>query len=98
MSLFAADAPSVATTPAQDLAESTARLASLRFLIIAAARREQTREQLARLRRQYSALIDEIAMSFGVQAAMDAKESVERSVTVPRGWRPAAAPRDEERF
>ena len=109
MSTVADDAPSVATAtvqaPARDLATCTERLASLRFLIVLAARREsaggtafapreQVRSELATLRRQYSALIDEIAMNFGVQQAMDAKEEVERKVSLPSGWKPPASWRD----
>ena len=110
MSTLATDAPSVETaavkTPARDLATCTEKLASLRFLVVLAARRESSggvafssREQahgeLALLRRQYSALIDEIAMNFGVQEAMDAKEMVEKKVSLPSGWRPPASLRDE---
>jgi hypothetical protein len=78
------------------LATSIDELAGLRFSIILTARwetsasgdwelRDDLRGRLARLRRDYSNKIDEIAMSFGVQFAMDAKEEVERSMYVPRG-------------
>ena len=49
----------------------------------------------ATLRRQYSEKIDEIAMKFGIQNAMDTKEEVERSVFVPR-FEDAAEVPDED--
>ena len=88
--------------PANNLAVCTEKLADLRFLIILTARWESSdnvdRAQrdlmhcdLVRLRRQYGDQIDEIAMSFGVQQAMDAKEDVERRVQVPAGVQPPPA-------
>lgn len=79
-----------------ELETSIDELASLRFSIILTARfadsptqtrerREELHARLASLRRQYSEKIDEIAMTLSVQAAMDAKEEVERTVAVPRG-------------
>lgn len=76
------------------LAASTEELAGLRFSIILTAkweasasedvqRRNELRAELRDLRRQYSEKIDEIAITFGVQSAMDAKEEVEHTVTVP---------------
>lgn len=47
-------------------------------------RRGELRAELAELRRLYFDEIDEIAMHFGVQQAMDAKEEVERNVVLPR--------------
>lgn len=87
--------PEVETGEAQ-LAASIEELASLRFTITLTARfadspsedperREQLRERLATLRRQYENKVDSIAMTLGVQAAMTAKDEVERKVTVPRG-------------
>lgn len=87
--------------PANNLAVCTEKLADLRFLIILTARwensdnvdreqRELTRQDLIRLRKQYSEQIDVIAMSFGVQEAMDAKEDVERRIQVPPGIQPPA--------
>jgi len=78
------------------LAASTQELAGLRFSIILTARwvasaseeierRNELRTELEELRRRYSEKIDEIAMTFGVQNAIDAKENVERTVTVPSG-------------
>jgi hypothetical protein len=45
-------------------------------------RRAELRRDLEQLRRSYRARIDSIAMSFGVDAAMKAKEKVERTVTL----------------
>jgi hypothetical protein len=84
-------------------------LASLRFSIILTARwersaedelerREELRDELARLRRQYSEKIDEIAMTFGIQTAMNAKDEVENSVTVPMGMDLKLAPIEESDF
>ena len=78
------------------LAASTNELASLRFSIILPARwetaagqnlerRNELRAELADLRREYSQKVDYLAMTFGIQSAMDAKEEVERSVVVPLG-------------
>jgi hypothetical protein len=77
------------------LEASIDELASLRFSIILTARfvnspsqtegrREELSARLAALRRQYSEKIDEIAMTLSVQAAMDAKDKVERTVSAPR--------------
>jgi hypothetical protein len=88
------------------LATSTEELARLRFAIILAARwealvsedldrRNELSAKLSDLRRQYSLKIDEIAMSFGVQNAMNAKEEVERTVTVPRGTKPPITPSND---
>jgi hypothetical protein len=78
------------------LATATAELADLRFSIIVtarweasasgdAARRNALHSTLKGLRFQYSQKIDEVAMRFGVQRAMDAKDEVECTVTVPQG-------------
>lgn len=77
-----------------NLAAMTQELASLRFSIILLARWESSRgidreslaelrTELAELRTLYSDKIDEIAMTFSVQQAMDTKQNVERTVTVP---------------
>ncbi len=76
---------------------SKEELASLRFSILVTAkwewsasedgdeeRRDELRDELAGLRRQYAEKIDEIAMTFGVQNAMDAKAEVERTVFIPK--------------
>jgi hypothetical protein len=89
------------------LAASIDELAGLRFSIILTARwegaasdnrelQEDLRARLVRLRRQYSDKIDEIAMAFGVQFALDAKDEVERSVIVPKGISLPVETRDEE--
>ena len=78
------------------LAACTNELASLRFSIILTARwetaadedlerRNELRAELADLRSQYSQKVDYLAMTFGIQSAMDAKEEVERDVVVPLG-------------
>jgi hypothetical protein len=70
-------------------------LAALRFSIILTARweasesddpehRTELRADLALLRKHYGDKIDEIAMTFGVDEAVKAKEEVERTVIVPR--------------
>ena len=81
------------------LAANTEELASVRFSIILTAkwaasagvdseRRNELRDELDDLRRRYSAKIDEIAMAFGVQNAINAKEEVERTVAIPLGLKP----------
>jgi hypothetical protein len=73
----------------------TDELAALRFSIILTARweasdsetpdrRAELRADLALLRKHYGDKVDEIAMTFGVDQAMKAKEEVERTVVVPR--------------
>ena len=81
------------------LAYETEELAALRFSIILTARweasddedpqqRAELRADLSLLRRHFGDKIDEIAMTFGVEAAMKAKEEVERTVVVPRDLKP----------
>lgn len=85
--------------PFENLPTAMEKLGALRYLIILTARWESSdsteparrkvmRRDLARLRRNYSDKIDEIAMNHGVQQAINAKECVERSVTVPKSARP----------
>ena len=85
--------------PQRNLMALTEKLASVRYLIILTARwaasdsigherRDLMNRDLARIRREYCGLIDDIAMNFGVQAAMDAKEDVEENVAVPKGIKP----------
>ena len=85
------------------------KLASVRYLIILTARwaesdsigrerRRQMNRDLVRLRKEYSALIDDVAMNFGIQAAMDAKEGVERNVMVPKGIKPPEQNEIEEGY
>jgi hypothetical protein len=89
------------------LAGLTDELAGLRFSIlltskweasdtIAAERRAELRQELSILRSLYLNQVDEIAMSFGVQAAIDTKEEIERTVVLPDDMRPSAMPLDME--
>ncbi len=89
------------------LAPGTEKLAELRYLIILTTRwesadcvdeerRARFRADLISLHRQYFAKIDEIAMSCGVQQAMDAQETVERTVTVPHNISPSVEPQRDE--
>jgi hypothetical protein len=81
------------------LSDSVEQLASLRFSIVLSARwensgilsghaRTELRDELRQLRSKYANKIDEIAMTYGVQAAMVAQEGVEREVTVPKNMAP----------
>jgi hypothetical protein len=93
-----------------NLAAMTQELAGLRFSIILLARWEASRSVdasgLADLRRELNELralyfdkIDTLAMSFGVQQAMETKASVERSVVVPRGMTPTnLRPQEQEQL
>ncbi|MFZ0746258.1 MAG: hypothetical protein WAM85_17755 [Terracidiphilus sp.] len=89
------------------LAASIDELAGLRFSIILTAkwetsesvdaeRRNELHAELLDLRRQYSQKIDEIAMTFGVQSAMNAKEEVEHSVAVPLGMDTSITPNQDD--
>ena len=77
----------------------TEELAALRFSIILTARwaasdnesperRAELCDELALLRRHYGDKIDEIAMTFGVQQAIETQNQVERAVLVPRDAKP----------
>lgn len=77
------------------LASVMEELVRLRFSILLTARweaaetddperRGELRAELADLRKFYLDEIDEIAMKFGVQQAMDAKDEVEHNVVLPR--------------
>ena len=77
------------------LAASAEELAGIRFSIMLTAkweasdsqtpeRRGELRAELSILRSLYLNQIDDIAMAFGVQEAMDLKDEVERTVTVPK--------------
>ena len=81
------------------LAYEIAELAALRFSIILTARweasgdeapeqRADLRTDLSLLRRYYGDKIDDIALTFGVEEAMRAKDDVERTVVVPRDMKP----------
>lgn len=89
------------------LAYETEELAALRFSIILTARWEASDDQdplqraelhadLSLLRRHYGDKIDELAMTFGVEEAMKAKDEVERTVVVPRDMKPMPIRRAEE--
>jgi hypothetical protein len=89
------------------LAYETEELAALRFSIILTARweasddedpeqRAELRADLSLLRRHFSDKIDEIAMTFGVEEAMKAKDTAERTVVVPRDLKPLNIHRHEE--
>jgi hypothetical protein len=92
-----------------NLAAMTQELAGLRFSILLLARWEASRKvdaaslkemrrELAELRALYFEKIDELAMTFGVQQAMETQRSVERSVVVPRGMVPPLAEREREQL
>ena len=89
------------------LAYETEELAALRFSIILTARweasddedpqqRAELRADLSLPRRHFGDKIDEIAMTFGVEEAMKAKDEVERTVVVPRDMKPLPIQREEE--
>jgi len=84
-------------------------LAGLRFAIVLLARwerfdnldaenRAELREELVHLRALYSSTIDEVAMTMGVQQAMDAKAQVEQTVEVPRGMMPPKMVSEDEQL
>lgn len=86
-------------TSAELLDYETEELAALRFSIVLTARwadsedepperRAELRDELELLRQHYGDKIDEIAMTFGVQKAMEAQNQVERTVIVPRDVKP----------
>jgi hypothetical protein len=92
-----------------NLAAMTQELASLRFSIILLARWEASRSvskenlaelrgELTHLRALYLEKIDETAMTFGVQQAIDTKEAVERTVTVPKGMMPPLKGKQQEQL
>lgn len=96
-------------TPQRNLIALTEKLASLRYLIILTARWEGSdtigRERrvlmnrdLVNLRREYSEVIDDIAIACGVQAAMDAQHLTERNVMVPRDIQPPSVLEDEDGY
>ena len=52
-------------------------------------RRKMMKRDLVRMRRSVVCLfIDDIAMTCGIQAAMEAKEDIESRVMVPKGIKP----------
>ena len=58
--------------------------------------RAELRADLSLLRRHFGDKIDEIAMTFGVEEAMKARDTVERTVVVPRDLKPLNIRRQEE--
>jgi hypothetical protein len=89
------------------LAYEIEELAALRFSIILTARweasddedpqqRAELRADLSLLRRHYGDKIDEMAMTFGVEEAMKAKDEVERTVVVPCDMKPLKTQRHEQ--
>ena len=85
------------------LSDAVEQLAGLRFSVVLTARwessgvlsgqaRDELRDELRQLRSRYSDKIDEIAMGYGVQTAMEAQESVEREVNVPMIMAPPRNP------
>jgi len=79
-------------------------LAAVRFSIILTARwaasddeaperRAELREELELLHKHYGDKIDEIAMTFGVQQAIETMDEVERTVVVPAEVKPIAKPK-----
>lgn len=97
-------------TEERTLAGAIEELVRLRFSILLTARweaaetddaerRGELRAELADLRKFYFDEIDEIAMTFGVQQAMDAKNEVEHNVVLPRdAGLPADQPEDRPYF
>ena len=86
------------------LTYETEELAAVRFSIILTARwaasndetperRAELREELELLRKHYGDKIDEIAMTFGVQQAIETRDEVERTVIVPVEVKPIANPK-----
>jgi hypothetical protein len=95
--------------PATLLATKTEELAGLRLSVILTAKwgtsagvdpeqREELRTELVGLRRRYSEKIDEIAMTLGVQNAMESKEYVERTVVIQPGMKPPLRHSDRDRL
>jgi hypothetical protein len=84
-------------------------LTGLRFSIVLLARwqasdsvaeenRAELRGELAHLRKLYFETIDEMAMTFGVQHAIDAQKQVESTVQVPRNMMPPLKHREQEQL
>lgn len=109
MSQALLDAPAreaSALIPARpNLAVLTEKMAELRFQILLTARWERSdhlgrderqimRSDLVRMRKQYSDKIDEIAMNFSVQHAMEAQQDVEQRVVVPAHIAPRSRVRE----
>jgi hypothetical protein len=91
------------------LAAKTEELAGLRFSILltskwtvseslADERRAELRTELSNLRSLYVEKIDEIAMAFGVQVAIEAKEEIEHEVFVPEEMNECVLPMDTDQL
>ena len=91
------------------LALKAEELAGIHFSILLTARweaaergdaehRAELRNDLTNLRASFYDKVDDIAMSFGVQAAMDAKRSVERTVMLPRENPLTSLPSEEKQY
>jgi len=85
------------------LTYETEELAAVRFSIILTARwvasddetaerRAELRGELELLRKHYGDKIDEIAMTYGVQQAIESRDEVERTVIVPFEAEPISTP------
>ena len=103
------DADYIKDQPKALLATKTGELAGLRFSILLTAkwetaemlgadRRAELRAQLSNLRSRYFDKMDEIAMAFGVQKAIEAKEKVENEVELPDDMIPSVMPNEPERL
>jgi hypothetical protein len=91
------------------LSAMTQELASLRFSILLLARWERSRsvdqeslaelrDELDDLRKLYFEKIDELAMTFGVQQAIETRASVEHAVTVPKAMMPPLRKKEQEQL
>ncbi len=91
------------------LAANTEELAGLRFSILLTGkwalsesleddRRAELRDELSNLRTLFIEKIDEIAMEFGVQIAIETKEEIEREVAVPDEMRECVLPADTDQL
>jgi hypothetical protein len=92
-----------------NLAAITQELSGLRFSIILLARWEaartltaanmaELRRELKEMRRLYNEKIDAMAMTFGVQQAMETQATVERSIMVPRSMDPPSGRQEQEQL
>ena len=85
----------------ENLVAATEELAGLQLSILIAAKCAASGSlaagDRAHLRTLFSVKIDQIAMTFGVQNAMDAQAEVERNVTIPKPTKPPAKPAQYQR-
>jgi hypothetical protein len=91
------------------LAANMEELAGLRFSILLTSkwavseslseeRVAELRTELSNLRTQYLDKVDAIAMAFGVQAAMETREQIEREVFVPEEMNECVLPMDTDQL